>query len=959
MSRVLIILSFFILYSTLPAQLYHVSAASLEESIQFNPYEIHENITLAKDGETVATLQQGNIFYFYKQGEEQFLMKIGNEEFIISSNSIQELNSTDLLENVTYVSDQDTIEKEIILNPETIIFDELDPSKTFLTIKKEQALPLIEENDEMYKVVIGSRIGVVKKEKITSDTNVENHEAESIPKDIDSHEQPTIEQENAIPKDRQYEMSSPANLSASTTLFSGNEKYFKTNSIDVPIYFNDNGKNKEVGHLVPNQEYVILSQDDNWVKIKYGNTAAYVKKSLLLPSSGGSIANLSNNINSSRFFQTNRPLSVYDNTSGTLVEFAIIEPGQIYPVIKQTSMNWFQVDFAGRIGYVYIPHLTYLVNGSDKYFKATEDHLSIYLNDNGKNVLAGELVNGQEYVVSGKIEGFVRLNFGKITAYVRDKGLKPSNGSTINNPSSEVASSGRFVKAKANISIYDNTSGSLAEYAVISEGQTFEIIRDTSTYWALVNFGGRIGYIYKPHVEYIFNQSDKYFQPLRENVEILLNDNGSNVSVGKLVLEQKYSIIDFIPGFIKVKYGYGSAYIRTGNVYPTNASGVQNLQTNEVNSSTQFKALTTLSIYDNTSGSLVEFAKLDQGQSYPIIKQTSAEWFQVLFAGRIGYVYKPHVSIGPIKSYINTNYNLTLDQMFLKQWAVQPQTDKNYDSYVAKEFIAIDPNNPSIGTVTADILNVRGTPEANPIHNWKLGTLYQGNVVSIIREVNGWYQIKFNQTWKNASPEDVMYYLNPDNFAKDSKYYYQFLKLSKSAGLNANEVNTKVLSNKGILTNQAQSFIDGANKYNINEVYLLAHALLETNHGRSPLANGIIVSSVNGKPVEPKKVYNMYGIGAFDSCPEQCGSERAYVEGWFTPEAAIIGGAKYIGENYINNPTYQQDTLYKIRWNPERPATHQYATDIGWAYKQVTNISQIYDLLENYEITFDVPSYLK
>jgi mannosyl-glycoprotein endo-beta-N-acetylglucosaminidase len=149
--------------------------------------------------------------------------------------------------------------------------------------------------------------------------------------------------------------------------------------------------------------------------------------------------------------------------------------------------------------------------------------------------------------------------------------------------------------------------------------------------------------------------------------------------------------------------------------------------------------------------------------------------------------------------------------MFLKQWAVQPQTDKNYDSYVAKEFIAVDPNNPSIGTVTADILNVRGTPEENPVYNWKLGTLYQGNVVSIIREVNGWYQIKFNQTWKNASPEDVMYYLNPDNFSKDSKYYYQFLKLSKSTGLYANEVNTKVLSNKGILTNQAQAFIDGAN----------------------------------------------------------------------------------------------------------------------------------------------------
>src|SRR5699024_11256103 len=58
-------------------------------------------------------------------------------------------------------------------------------------------------------------------------------------------------------------------------------------------------------------------------------------------------------------------------------------------------------------------------------------------------------------------------------------------------------------------------------------------------------------------------------------------------------------------------------------------------------------------------------------------------------------------------------------------------------------------------------------------------------------------------------------------------------------------------------------------------------------------------------------------------------------EGWFTPQDAIVGGAEFIGEKYIS---VGQDTLYKMRWNPANPATHQYATDAGWAVKQTGNI---------------------
>ncbi len=99
----------------------------------------------------------------------------------------------------------------------------------------------------------------------------------------------------------------------------------------------------------------------------------------------------------------------------------------------------------------------------------------------------------------------------------------------------------------------------------------------------------------------------------------------------------------------------------------------------------------------------------------------------------------------------------------------------------------------------------------------------------------------------------------------------------------------------------------------------------------------------------------MFGIGANDGCAVSC--VPACYEGWFSPEQAIVGGAKFIAQRYVNHPVYKQDTLYKMRWNPGNPGQHQYATDIAWAVKQVNRIKTYYNQLSNYVLNFDVPIY--
>nr|CAH58722.1 hypothetical protein [Clostridium sp. RKD]CAH58730.1 hypothetical protein [Clostridium sp. RKD]CAO85712.1 putative cell wall hydrolase [Clostridium sp.] len=48
-----------------------------------------------------------------------------------------------------------------------------------------------------------------------------------------------------------------------------------------------------------------------------------------------------------------------------------------------------------------------------------------------------------------------------------------------------------------------------------------------------------------------------------------------------------------------------------------------------------------------------------------------------------------------------------------------------------------------------------------------------------------------------------------------------------------------------------------------------------------------------------------------------------------------------------------------MKWNPYRPGSYQYATDIGWAYKQVKNIKDLMDKCENPTLVFKKPVYKK
>ena len=200
---------------------------------------------------------------------------------------------------------------------------------------------------------------------------------------------------------------------------------------------------------------------------------------------------------------------------------------------------------------------------------------------------------------------------------------------------------------------------------------------------------------------------------------------------------------------------------------------------------------------------------------------------------------------------------------------------------------------------------------------------------------------------KPASKERIKMYLDPNEFSSGA-YKYQFMDLSKPSGISRASL-AAFLDGKGILSGKADAFLTAARTYNVNELYLVAHCCVETGYGSSTLANGVLV---NGQ-----RVYNMFGIGAYDYNAVGTGSQRAYREGWTSPEAAIIGGAKFISESYVNSTKHRQNTIYMMRWNPDEPGTHLYAGDVSWATMQAVILEKLFSQVPEAVITYEVPVY--
>ena len=215
--------------------------------------------------------------------------------------------------------------------------------------------------------------------------------------------------------------------------------------------------------------------------------------------------------------------------------------------------------------------------------------------------------------------------------------------------------------------------------------------------------------------------------------------------------------------------------------------------------------------------------------------------------------------------------------------------------------------------------------------------------------------------WTGASKEVIAYYMDPRNFLNDSEIY-MFMEQSYNA-TGQNEAGVQKLISGTFLENSytpvsdevgggsyLKVIMEAAKKSGVNP-YVIASKIIQ-EQGRE--GKGSLISGTYGSY---KGYYNFFNVGATGTSDTDVivsGLEMAKAKGWTNRYLSILGGAKFLGENYISKG---QDTYYYQGYNVHGGGTHQYATAVHDSYNKGKNLAGTYKNQKDMKLSFVIPVF--
>ncbi|MBW4861469.1 MAG: SH3 domain-containing protein [Paeniclostridium sp.] len=689
-----------------------------------------------------------------------------------------------------------------------------------------------------------------------------------------------------------------------------------------------------------NDKVTILKSENGWYKISTANGHE----------GWASSEYISTNISDTNQ-QSNKKVVNVDNLNmrnGASTSYRVImklNKGTVIEIISESN-GWTKIKHDGRIGFVASKYLSPIENnnqptkpeqqpnapvqpqvsvGKTKVVVATS--LNVRSGPSTGNSVIGSLKNNEKVEVISESNGWSKIKYNGKEGYVSSTYLKDVNegGNSKPNetpkPNPNVETKTKVVAATS-LNVRSGPSTSHGIIGSLKNNEKVEVISESNG-WSKIKYNGKEGYVSSTYLK-DSNEGGTSKPDEKPNVEIkikVVTATSLNVRsgpstghgiIGSLKNNEKVEVISESNGWSKIKYNGKEGYVSSTYLKDSNEGGAV---TPPEQTKTKVVTATSLNVRSGPSTGHGIIGSLKNNEKVEVISESNG-WSKIKYNGKEGYVSSTYLS-----DYQGGGTN---------------------------------PGGGSGGSssevVDGAIVNYRNLNYSLQDHVNKQASKGNGNMIS-------------GRGFVQASRSDIEHYINPKNFTSSKSGMLQFLRLdSYKGGISASELNgylnslSPASSGTNVFYNQGQAFLDAARKYNIDVVYLVGHSMVETGYGKSTLAQGQILTSYKGSPLpKPVKVYNFFGIGAFDGTANLSGAEAAYKNGWTTVEKTIEGSAKWLSQNYIHNGGYDQNTLYKMRWSYEH-LWHQYATDVNWANVISSVMSRLVGMYDtNSNLVYEVP----
>ncbi|CEN92611.1 mannosyl-glycoprotein endo-beta-N-acetylglucosamidase [[Clostridium] sordellii] len=697
--------------------------------------------------------------------------------------------------------------------------------------------------------------------------------------------------------------------------------------------------NSVIGSLKNNEKVEVISESNGWSKIKYNGKEGYVSSTYLkdVNEGGNSKPNETPKPNPNVETKTKvvaaTSLNVRSGPSTGNSVIGSLKNNEKVEVISESN-GWSKIKYNGKEGYV---SSTYLKDSNEggtskpdekpnvgakiKVVAATS--LNVRSGPSTGHGIIGSLKNNEKVEVISESNGWSKIKYNGKEGYVSSTYLKDSNEGGTSKPDEKPNVETKIkVVAATSLNVRSGPSTSHGIIGSLKNNEKVEVISESNG-WSKIKYNGKEGYVSSTYLK-DSNEGGTSKPDEKPNVEIkikVVTATSLNVRsgpstghgiIGSLKNNEKVEVISESNGWSKIKYNGKEGYVSSTYLKDSNEGGAV---TPPEQTKTKVVTATSLNVRSGPSTGHGIIGSLKNNEKVEVISESNG-WSKIKYNGKEGYVSSTYLS-----DYQGGGTN---------------------------------PGGGSGGSssevVDGAIVNYRNLNYSLQDHVNKQASKGNGNMIS-------------GRGFVQASRSDIEHYINPKNFTSSKSGMLQFLRLdSYKGGISASELNgylnslSPASSGTNVFYNQGQAFLDAARKYNIDVVYLVGHSMVETGYGKSTLAQGQILTSYKGSPLpKPVKVYNFFGIGAFDGTANLSGAEAAYKNGWTTVEKTIEGSAKWLSQNYIHNGGYDQNTLYKMRWSYEH-LWHQYATDVNWANVISSVMSRLVGMYDtNSNLVYEVP----
>ena len=362
---------------------------------------------------------------------------------------------------------------------------------------------------------------------------------------------------------------------------------------------------------------------------------------------------------------------------------------------------------------------------------------------------------------------------------------------------------------------------------------------------------------------------------------------------------------------------------------------------------------------------------LNGGQALTIQDTSNSSWYKVTLTynggSYTGYVSSQYVVAGAAPTPSTPSGDADFEAKLSAQGfpdSYKPYLRAIHEKYPNWEFRAVQ-TGVDWNTLVANEVSKSGQVKnliygtsSYPHYNWRSTTIGYNIATDTWSSFDG-------KTWFAASDELVAYYMDPRTYLYEN-YIFAFESLSYQQGVQ-NETGVEAIL-KGTFMSQtkpagdsrtyAQIIMEAAAQSGVSPYHIASRIRLEMG--------STIGTACSGTNSSYPGIYNFYNIGANNSTKaggavanglSWANKDTTYMRPWTNQYKAIVGGAQYLGSNYIN---VGQNTLYLQKFNVTANNTynHQYMANIEAPWSESQKTADAYGTdKSDMRLVFSIPVY--